>query len=103
MIKLQDRRKPGPNGFMYHEKRTNWKSWEADPVCQWDFDLLCSRYRDHARANPRLALETDIEKIRSMMDFANAARYARIQGADPYYVRTGATPKRVARPQPSFL
>ncbi len=99
-IKLADRRKPGPNGFMYHEKRTGWKSWVVDPISQWDFALLCRRYQEHAKANPGLALETDMARIELMMDFANAARYAQMAGAESYFTRTSeALPKTMAPQQ----
>lgn len=99
MIKLKDRRKPGPNGFMFHEKRTGWKSWEVDPVSQWDFALLCRRYQEHAKSNPGLALPTDMGTIEQMVDLANALRYARIAGTESYWERTGPFPKRTAPQQ----
>lgn len=98
MIKLKNRRQPGPNGFMFHEKRTGWKSWEVDPTTQWDFALLCQRYREHALANPGKALETDPTKIADFLDLANALRYLQIAGADIYVTRTGeSAPKPPAR------
>ena len=97
MIKLKNRRQPGPNGFMYNEKRTGWKSWVVDPTSQWDFALLVTRYREHALANPGLALPTDTKTIEDMMDLANALRYAQIAGADIYITRTGdSAPKTIA-------
>ena len=91
MIALADRRKPGPNGFLFHERRTNWKSWEADPVTQWDFNLLVTKYQEHAKSNPKFGLETDRARIEQMLDFANAMRYLSIPGADIYVSRTGAS------------
>lgn len=84
---------------MYHEKRTDWKSWLVDPISQWDFNLLCRRYQEHAKANPGLALPTDMETIEQMVDQANALRYARIAGADSYWERTAPFPKPMAPQQ----
>lgn len=98
MIKLKNRRQPGPNGFMYHEKRTDWKSWLVDPTSQWDFNLLCQRYREHAIANPGLAMPTDVKTIEDMMDLANALRYAQIAGADIYITRTGESAPKTQAP-----
>lgn len=99
MIRLKSRQSPGPNGWLYTEKRTGWKSWEVDPVSQWDFNLLCRRYQEHAQANPGLRLETDLGRIQEMVDFANAMRYLQIAGADIYVNRSADPPKAVA-PQP---
>jgi hypothetical protein len=99
MIRLKDRKKPGPNGFMLHEKRTGWQSWIVDPVSQWDFFLLCRRYQEHAKANPGLALPTDMQTIEQMVDLANALRYARIPNAEEFYERTTPFPKRMAPQQ----
>lgn len=99
MIKLKDRRKPGPNGFMYHERRTDWKSWIVDPTSQWDFGLLCQRYQEHARLNPGLAMPVDLKTIEEMMDLANALRYAQIPGADIYITRTGESAPKAPAPR----
>lgn len=99
VMKLKDRRKPGPNGFMIHEKRTDWKSWIIDPSSQWDFNLLCQRYQEHARANPGLAMPTDIRTIEEMVDLNNALRYAKIAGAEIYITRTGDSEKKAQAPQ----
>ncbi len=99
-MRIKNRRQPGPSGFMFHERKTNWKSWEVDPVSQWDFELLCTRYREHALANPGLAMPTDMEAIRNMIDLNNALRYAKIAGADIYITREADQyPKTIAPAQ----
>jgi hypothetical protein len=85
---------------MYTERRTGWKSWEVDPVSQWDFALLVTRYREHALANPGLAMPTDIKTIEDMMDLANALRYLQIPGADMYVTRTGESAPKILAPVP---
>jgi hypothetical protein len=91
-----------PNGIMFEEKQTGWKSWEASPASQWDFNLCCREVQRHRASNPvlsaKLGLSTDIRIIQDQVDKQNAIRVSAIPGADIYLIQGGAPPPKAMAP-----
>ena len=85
-LRLKNRNQGIPNGFMYLQRQTNWRSWEAQPPTMWDFKLLCREIQKHRQLNPRFGLSTDMNSIATEVDMVNAARIAAIPGTESYLI-----------------
>lgn len=91
MLKLKDRKKAVPNGFLYRQGQTGWDNSKVAPYTLWDFYGLCRELQAHRMANPQFGLNTDMRAIESEVDFVTAKRVAAIPGAfDEYVVDEGA-------------
>lgn len=75
-----------PNGILYEQRQTGFRSWLVEPSSQWDFDWCCRIIRDHRLANPRFGFTTDMGLIADELDRVNAARVAAIPGAQDYVI-----------------
>jgi hypothetical protein len=91
-LRLKDRRKCPPNGFLYEQKQTGWRNWIVAPQTQWDFNLLCSSIQQHRRQNPRFQLSTDLAAIQNEVDLSNSLRVAAIPGAADQYLINDPSP-----------
>lgn len=89
-LRLKSRQNPPPNGFMYHQRQTNWRSWQAQPTTQWDFKLLCRAIQEHRERNPKFNLTTDLFSIANEVDYENARRVSTIPGAQSYLIDDAA-------------
>ena len=85
-LRLANRNNGIPNGFLYHQRETNWSNWQAQPQTMWDFKLLCKEIQKHRQLNPRFRLNTDLVAIANEVDRVNAERMAMIPNAQTYYI-----------------
>jgi hypothetical protein len=106
-LRLKNRRKGIPNGFMYEQRHTGWRSWLVNPSTKDDFNLLCRELQNHRRANARFNLPTDLPTIEAEVDYVNALRVATIPGASAEYLIDDSAvpppPKAPALPLPERL
>lgn len=91
-LRLKDRRRSIPNGFLYEQKQTGWKNWILHPHTMWDFNALCSEIQKHRRLNNRFGLPTDLPSIQNEVEAVNAARIAAMPGAADQYLISDALP-----------
>ena len=89
-LRLKSRMNSPPNGFLYHQKETNWQSWKVAPITQYDFKQLCLALQAHRRANPQYHLATDLAVIEAEVDQANAVRVAAMPNTESYLMNTEA-------------
>lgn len=88
-LKLKDRLKPPPNGYLYKQKQTGWCNWLVVPESVWDFKLCARAIQQHRLANPRFKLNTNLVAIEDELDRVNAERVAAIPNASIYIQQTG--------------
>lgn len=93
MIRLKSRTQCPPDGFRYIQKEMGWKSWEANPTTQWDFNLLCQSVQRLRIQNPRFKLNTSLAAIADEVDMQNALRVAARPNTEIYLVRDDQPPK----------
>lgn len=96
MKRLVNRRASIPNGFLYEQRETGWRSWLVDPSTQWDFFLLCRSVQAHRQSNPQFKLNTNLAAIENEIEAVNVARIAAMPGTESYLMEVGSA-------QESFL
>lgn len=83
-----------PNGILFEQKETGWKSWIANPISQWDFYLCCKALMAHRLANPDVVktygLSTNWDTIVQEVDETNALRILGMNGAESYIQQSGS-------------
>ena len=78
LYKLKDRSVTPPNGFLVRIKKAKLEKQ------LWDFGSAVQWYVNFSTANPQLNLTTNPEIAGEIIDQQNAARVARIAGAEEY-------------------
>jgi hypothetical protein len=101
-VRLKSRTQCPPNGFLYTQRETGWKSEVAVPSSQWDFDLLCKSLQAHRMSNVPLAIKfkwhTDLNTIKEEVDQVNAIRVLTMPGAQSYVIAGGNAPPKTPAP-----
>lgn len=83
-LRLKSHSESCPNGFLYQQTQTGWKSWEHAPISRWDWNALVSAVQQHRQANPKFGLPTDTAAIERELDYVNALRVNAMRGGHIY-------------------
>lgn len=83
-LRLKSHSQSPPNGFLYVQTQTGWRSEQHVPTSQWDWNLLVRAVQQHRVSNPKLGLPTDLESIESELDYVNALRVQNMRGGSTY-------------------
>lgn len=83
-LRLKSHSSCPPNGFLYHETKTGWRSEVHVPNSQWNWSELVSAVQSHRASNPKLGLPTDRDEIERELDYVNALRVQNMRGGSTY-------------------
>ncbi len=81
MITIKDEYKCPPGGWNFFESATGWTN---SGTSVWDLNLLCQEIQAHRRANPRFALNTDLNAIKIEAKQQNALRLLSMPNTESY-------------------
>lgn len=73
-----------PNGYLYVQTQTGWRSEQHVPTSQWDWGLLVRSVQAHRSSNPQYGLPTDLPTIERELDYVNALRVQGMRGGSTY-------------------
>lgn len=98
MIRLKSTTQAPPNGFRYVHRETGWKSWEANPLSLWDWNLLLVTIQKYRQANPKFRFNTTIAAITEDALVQNGERVNAIPNAESYVIKDPSPPKPLPPP-----